>query len=194
MTNVTTKSAIDVETDPTQPTVCYYLSHASYSTMLSRIAHRRRQTYKKELKKVKVGNTSPFGNMKSRELAQLADCLTERLFPPGEMLLNYGEQGTCAYFILKGTVEVIGRDKNGNPFRVCEFSQGEDPVGFLEFFDGTVANNIADVRAKSNGRGVVTACITREHFERCMGPAKDLLKNAADTSHVYDYYRNKKKT
>ena len=175
--------------DAATPATCYLLEAHTYQLLLSRIAHRRREAYKAQLQRVKVGEIRPFAQMKPGDLAQLADCLTERCYAPGETLIKYGEPGTHAHIILKGLVEVIGR-KNGEPFKVCEFKEGEDPVGFLEFFDSnTAALTIADVVASHSCSSVITACIGREHFERCMGPIKELLKNAAATSNVYGYYR-----
>eukprot|EP01064_Diplonema_japonicum_P030998 TRINITY_DN5409_c0_g1_i7.p2 TRINITY_DN5409_c0_g1~~TRINITY_DN5409_c0_g1_i7.p2 ORF type:complete len:443 (+),score=87.03 TRINITY_DN5409_c0_g1_i7:1469-2797(+) len=191
VTNATCKSNIDVRASD-QPLVTYSLDHHTFSKVLSSIAHQRREKYKEELRKVTVGNRKPFGELTEGGLAQLADCLTERSYRPGDSIIKYGEPGRFAHIIMKGRVSVIGR-KNGSPFKVCEFAEGEDPIGFLEFFSSEEELTIADVVASpESSSNVVTACINKEHFEKCIGSVKELFKDAADTDQVYGYYRDVK--
>ena len=189
--NTTSKSPIDVKAAAGEKMVAYCLSPSDYSQLVAGIAHRKRVHLKAELTKVKFADTCPFAEMTEGQLAQLADCLVERHYLAGQHIIKYGEPGRHAHIILKGTVHVVGR-KSSKRFKVCEFREGEDPVGFLEFFnpngepDLTIADVIADPH---NSAGVTTACISREQFERCMGPIKELLHDVADHSNVYEYYR-----
>ncbi|KAJ9445432.1 Protein kinase A regulatory subunit [Diplonema papillatum] len=186
--NATSRSNMDVSASD-KPLTTYSLTHESYTSVLSTIAHQRREKYKEELRKVRVGERQPFGEMPEADLAQLADCLCEKSYKPGETIIKYGTPGLFAHIIMKGSVHVVGR-KDGEPFKVCEFSAGEDPIGFLEFFnpEGT-SLTIADVIASPEDSDVVTACISREHFEKCIGTVKDILQDMAATSNVYEYYR-----
>lgn len=75
---------------------------------------------------------------------------------------------------------------------VCRFSEGQDPVGFLEFLspgadaECAVADVIAD--PDPNGEGAVTARIGREDFGRTVGEAKDVF-HQVEASSKYQYYQ-----
>ena len=86
------------------------------------------------------------------------------------------------FLLVRGTVEVIGRDEHGKPFKVCEMGAGEN-FGELEFLENHSC--VADVRAVS---AVTTAKINRKHFEMCLGPVIHILKRNA-AAPKYQYYQ-----
>eukprot|EP01063_Lacrimia_lanifica_P015922 TRINITY_DN22576_c0_g1_i1.p1 TRINITY_DN22576_c0_g1~~TRINITY_DN22576_c0_g1_i1.p1 ORF type:complete len:525 (+),score=138.09 TRINITY_DN22576_c0_g1_i1:72-1646(+) len=185
--NATSKAAFDAVVGPTGA-LCWQLDHDAYSHSLSSIAFQRREQYKDRLREVKLADSEPFKDLGEERLAQIADSLVEKTYRTDQKIITFGEPGMFAHFIVKGKVDVIGR-RDGVPFKVCSFAAGEDPIGFLEFFeaaDSPQAVCCADVVASEQ---TITACISREHFEQSMGPVKSFLKDVVDQSQVYEYYR-----
>ncbi|KEG06683.1 putative regulatory subunit of protein kinase a-like protein [Trypanosoma grayi] len=162
----------------TDELVAWVLDRETYRHLVMGTAIRRRETYIQFLANV------PFlGGLDSYEKLQLADALSNDEFSPGDYIIHYGEEGEWLYIIMEGTVEVIGRDANSTPTKVCEFTQG-DHIGELEFLNNHRA--VADVVATTH---VITAKLNRRHFEMCLGPVMDVLKRCTSDP-KYEYYKN----
>ncbi|EKF38414.1 regulatory subunit of protein kinase a-like protein, putative [Trypanosoma cruzi marinkellei] len=166
----------------TDELIAWVLDRDTYRNLVMGTAIRRREKYIQFLANV------PFlGGLDSYEKLQLADALSSEEFSPGEYIIHYGEEGEWLYIIMEGTVEVIGRDADGEPTKVCEFTQG-DHIGELEFLNNH--RTVADVVAMTH---VITAKLNRRHFEMCLGPVIDVLKRCTNDP-KYEYYQNVLKT
>lgn len=156
--------------------VAWVLDRDTYRYLVMGTCIRRRETYEQILANV------PFlSTLDTYERMQVADALSSDEFQPGDYIIHYDEMGEWLYIIVDGEVEVIGRDDQGNPKKVCEFKGGEY-IGELEFLNNH--RTVADVIAKTP---VHTAKLNRRHFEMCMGPVIELLKRNIHTD-KYDYY------
>lgn len=166
----------------TDELVAWMLDRETYRNLVMGTTIRRREKYMQFLTNV------PFlGTLDHYEKSQLADALSSDEFAPGDYIIHYDEEGEWLYIIMEGVVEVIGRDQDDQPTKVCEFAQG-DHIGELEFLNNH--RTVADVVAKTH---VITAKLNRRHFEMCLGPVIDVLKRGA-TDPKYEYYQNVLKT
>ncbi|CBH17408.1 protein kinase A regulatory subunit, putative [Trypanosoma brucei gambiense DAL972] len=162
--------------------IAWALDRDTYRHLVMGSAIRRRETYIQFLTNI------PFlSGLDNYEKLQLADALSSDEFEPGDYIIRYGEEGEWLYIILEGSVDVVGRDDDGNEKHVWEFGKG-DHVGELEFLNNHA--NVADVVAKTH---VVTAKLNRRHFEMCLGPVIDVLKRTSQQPN-YEYYQSKLKT
>ena len=160
----------------------WVLDRKTYTRLLHGTFIKKRALYSDFLSKISFLQTLPHGG-----LIQLADALQPHNFKQGEHLIRYGEEGLWFYIIVEGVVEVLGRDANNAPISVCEFKRG-DCVGEMEFL--YQHKTVADVVAKT--REVRTAKLNRPHFEMCMGPLKEYLKEIRQVDPVFDYYRSRR--
>ena len=158
----------------------YYLPQRDYKLYTAQCSLRRREKYSGFLSKVKF-----LSALTIQERLQLADGLRGQSYIQGDHLIRFGEDGKWFMLILEGIVEVIGRDKQGQKVPVCEFQAG-NCVGELEFL--YQHKTVADCVAKT--QTVRVAQMTKSHFEKLMGPAKEVLERNANTSEVYKYYRS----
>lgn len=158
--------------------VTWALDRDTYRNLVMGTAIRRRETFVKYLDNI------PFlESLSSYEKTQVADALSSDEYQKGDTIIRYDTDGEWMYIILEGTVEVLGRDKDGQTTKVCEFTQG-DYIGELEFLNNH--RTVADVIATTY---VHTAKLNRRHFEMCLGPVMDMLKR--NTHHPkYEYYQN----
>ena len=167
----------------------FLLDPEDYSGVMCNIAHEKREKYKGWLSNISYLRALPLC-----ALLQLADALEERKYCDGERIVEFGEVGENIHFVVDGTVDVVGREqKDGklhaqNKKYICSFNEGH-PLGYIEFFDVDCPLNIADVVARGP---VLTATIGRNHFETCLGPVRDFLKELTEAPE-YEYYRNAKK-
>ena len=156
----------------------YSIKRETFRMILAKASKIKRATYGGFLQNIKF-----LKGMTRTELLQLCDALKTVRLADGECLIQYGEEGQWFHLIVEGQVEVIGRDGDDKNIKVCEFTTG-DCVGELEFINNHKC--VADVKAVGEVR---TAKMNRRHFEMCMGPVVDVLKRVADTSTIYEYYR-----
>eukprot|EP01012_Entosiphon_sulcatum_P048922 TRINITY_DN674_c0_g1_i1.p1 TRINITY_DN674_c0_g1~~TRINITY_DN674_c0_g1_i1.p1 ORF type:complete len:1788 (+),score=332.31 TRINITY_DN674_c0_g1_i1:113-5476(+) len=161
-------------------TECWVLDRLTYRHVVMQVSIQKRQLFEQLLSNVKF-----LRGMSHYDMLTLADALQPVQFAPGDYLVRYGEDGNLMYIILEGTAEVLGRDSDGDPVFVCEFSYG-DPVGELEFINNHPC--VADVIAKTY---VGAVFLHREHFELCMGPVKDYLQDTAMHDVKYTYYQER---
>eukprot|EP01004_Peranema_trichophorum_P003212 NODE_2213_length_1652_cov_135.017005_g1896_i0.p1 GENE.NODE_2213_length_1652_cov_135.017005_g1896_i0~~NODE_2213_length_1652_cov_135.017005_g1896_i0.p1 ORF type:complete len:506 (+),score=109.72 NODE_2213_length_1652_cov_135.017005_g1896_i0:113-1519(+) len=155
------------------------LDRKTYTHIMHNTFIKKRALYTEFLSKI-----SFLQSMSHKELIQLADALQPDKFKKGEHLISYGEEGTWFYIIVEGVVEVLGRNDKGEKIPVCTFTRGEC-VGELEFLHNH--NTVADVVAQTEE--VRVAKLNRAHFEMCMGPIKELLKQSRAVDPVFSYYR-----
>eukprot|EP01059_Diplonema_ambulator_P012223 TRINITY_DN22455_c0_g1_i2.p1 TRINITY_DN22455_c0_g1~~TRINITY_DN22455_c0_g1_i2.p1 ORF type:complete len:519 (+),score=170.21 TRINITY_DN22455_c0_g1_i2:143-1699(+) len=160
----------------------FCLDRNTYRHIVTKSSADKRQRYMGFLEKISFLKT-----MQTAELMQLADALKSTQYKAGEIIIEHGSPGMWFHIITEGVVEVIGR-KEGEKVKVCTFTEGEC-VGELEFINNHMC--VADVIATEPG--VRTAKMNRRHFEKVMGPCVDLLKRTADTSDVFQYYRETRK-
>ena len=163
--------------------VCCAISRNAYKNICAKASKIKRERYEGFLANVKF-----LQNLEKEERLRLADALKSAKYSKGEKIIKYGEEGTWFNIILDGRVDVIGRDANGAEVHVCSFKEG-DCVGELEFIFGhkTVADCVAGTPI------VKTAKMTANHFEKVIGPAKEVLESRAGGDNVYSYYRQTNK-
>lgn len=175
------KSEDTVEAAMAMTQVCW-LDRKSYQIILAKASQAKRARYEGFLSGLKF-----LSGLEPHERLQLADSLKSDTYKKGDYLIKFGETGEWFQIILEGTVDVIGRDAEGNKVHVCSFQEG-DCVGELEFLFKHKC--VADVVAASPE--VKTAKMTTFHFEKVIGSAKEVLERKANDDEVYGYYRRKK--
>jgi CRP-like cAMP-binding protein len=168
-----------------EPTECYALDEEHLRNMLTAGAYNKRERYVKWLEKIPW-----LQNLDRKNKIQLADALEAKKYKKGERLIEYGVPGEWMYIIEDGTVDVWGYDEMHRPITtkaICSFGIG-DCVGELEFItdDPAFKNTQADVVASTEVRAVR---LHQRHFELCLGPLKDLLRDQVATLEKFDYYR-----
>jgi cAMP-dependent protein kinase regulator len=161
-------------------TVVCSIDRYAYKNICMKAAFEKRERYEGFLRKVRF-----LDGLTNDERLRLGEALKSAKYSKGENIISYGEEGKWFNIILEGRIDVIGRDDRGKEVYVCSFEAG-DCVGELEFLRGhkTVADCVAATDI------VKTAKMARNHFEKVIGPAKDVLERQAKDSEVYAYYRN----
>ena len=159
------------------------LNRQRYKLIAARASQEKRLRYEGFLSQVKF-----LKSLSTLEKLQLADSLKSAKYTQGEKLISFGEPGHWFSIILEGTVNVIGRDEFGKECHVCSFTVG-DCVGELEFLfkHSTVADVVAATAV------VRTAKMTSRHFEKVIGPAREILERQAQNDEVFSYYRQQKR-
>lgn len=69
-------------------------------------------------------NVPLFGGLSAAQLKLLAFTGSVQRFEPGEILMQQGDRADCAYVILEGEVEVLGRTRGGEEFVIA--AQGKN--------------------------------------------------------------------
>lgn len=157
--------------------VLYSLDEASYHRAVMTNSLQKRKKFEKLTLNVPFLRCMPdFERMK------IAEALVTREYRRGQSIIKFGSPGTYMHFVVEGEVRVVGRN-NGRRVEVVRLHAG-DVVGELEFLFNHLT--VADVVAISHR--VVTACISREHFELIIGPIQDRLKEFVATSSTYENY------
>lgn len=157
--------------------VLYSLDEASYHRAVMTNSLQKRKKFEALTLNVPFLRCMPdFERMK------IAEALVTREYSRGQAIIKFGAPGTHMHFIVEGEVKVVGRN-NGRKVEVVRLHAG-DVVGELEFLFNHLT--VADVIATSHR--VVTACISRGHFELIIGPIQDRLKEFVATSATYEKY------
>ena len=105
-------------------------------------------------------------------LVRISDALTTVTFPTGERIINKGDQGEVFYILKDGTVKVhdIGF---GDSAYIDQFLGPGDWFGERALLTGEP--RVANVTAQSN---CVTLCLSRDTFEKTLGPLQGLIDHA----------------
>jgi cAMP-dependent protein kinase regulator len=160
------------------PVSTFTIDRDTYRHIVMMVSIRKRKQHTSYLQQV------PFlQHMTPHELTNLADALETRYFAPDEYLIRFDSEGEYMFFISSGEVKVVGRDQQtAAEVEVCRFGVGET-IGELEFIHHH--KSVADVIAVTE----VKACSLHiAHFEGCMGPVKEFMKQNADTNTKFAYY------
>jgi len=99
----------------------------------------------------------------------------------GDTIIKYGSRGSYLYLVLHGSVEVVGRDADGEEVKACELDAGAI-VGELEFIHDETC--CADVVALTPVR---TQRLSKQEFLRITGDTglNMFAKNLMDTRYLY---------
>eukprot|EP00667_Euglena_gracilis_P001237 EG_transcript_1237 len=154
----------------------FMLDRETYRQTVMQLSIKKRDLYAKLLRRVDF-----LKAMSDYDLLTLADALQSAEYQPGDTIVQFGSSGTWMHIILEGTVEVQGRDDTGKVIEVCELT-AFDPIGELEFLHQHRC--VADVVAKTY---VETVKLNREHFDLCMGPVLETLRER-ENKPEYAYY------
>jgi CRP-like cAMP-binding protein len=99
------------------------------------------------MEKLAVISSSPlFEMLSSTELAHLAELSEQRRYGVGEFVFEEGELGDSLYVIIRGEVEVLRRDAEGQP-RILTVLTAPDFFGEMSLIDKEYRS--ATVRARS---------------------------------------------
>ena len=151
----------------------YRLKRRSYRKLVMAACQERRRLYRELLAGV------PFAALLSEQQSLgLADALTPIKFPPGDVLIKFGDQNEWMYIIVDGVVEVFHANLKD---KVCDLRRGE-MVGELEFLNTHAA--VANCVAKTH---VQALRLHRDHFEAALGPCAAFIQ-ATLTKPKYAYY------
>jgi cAMP-dependent protein kinase regulator len=109
------------------------------------------------------------------ELAQVLDCIYEKIYSDGEVVIRQGEEGDRFYLIAEGSAKAVKHETQGNVA-----SPKSSVVGLMrkgEFFGEraliTSEPRACDVIAVGKLKVV---CMDRQQFERLLGPCRDILQ------------------
>jgi len=113
-----------------------------------------------------VGKIAAHLTMGQRQ--ELMRCTSTEIVGRGDKLLEQGQMTTHIFMIIRGEVEVVGRDWNLSPFTVCTIGPGT-AFGHPHL----QRPSSCDLIAKNSE--VVVDCITKEDFLRIMGDDQECL-------------------
>jgi cAMP-dependent protein kinase regulator len=156
-----------------EPLVAFRLDRRSYRKLVMAVCQERRRLYRELLSGV------PFAAaLSEQQSVGLADALTPIKFPPGEVMIKFGDHNEWMYIIVDGVVEVFQQNMKD---KVCDLRRGE-MVGELEFLNkhATVANCVAKTHVQA-------LKLHRDHFEAAMGPCAGFMKEVLKQP-KYAYY------
>lgn len=106
-------------------------------------------------------------------LTRISDALTTVTFPPGERIINKGDVGEVFYILREGNVKVHDIGFGDSQYVDQVLSPG-DWFGERALLTGEP--RVANVTAETN---CSTLCLSRETFEKTLGPLQNLINHAA---------------
>lgn len=114
-----------------------------------------------------------LANLDERMLSKVADALTSVNFQAGDQIINKGDVGEVFYILKEGTVKVhdIGF---GDSQYVDQVLGPGDFFGERALLTGEP--RVANITSETHS---VTLCLSRETFEKTLGPLQDLIDNAS---------------
>jgi len=151
------------------------LDRTTFNNIVQEAATKKRKYYSSILSKVEIlAEIDPY------EKEQLCDTLKEEEFPPGEYIVNQGEQGNRFYIIAEGKLIAEKKeDPNSEWKKVYEYKEG-DYFGEIALVKNTVRQ--ASIKAVTKCRVV---SIDRDAFKRLLGPMEDILQRNMDKYKKY---------
>eukprot|EP00475_Leptophrys_vorax_P041395 TRINITY_DN7801_c0_g1_i1.p1 TRINITY_DN7801_c0_g1~~TRINITY_DN7801_c0_g1_i1.p1 ORF type:complete len:343 (+),score=59.80 TRINITY_DN7801_c0_g1_i1:31-1059(+) len=142
------------------------------------------QIQKRTLYESFLSNVQIFKKLNHSELAQVLDCVYEKTFSDGELVIQQGEQGDRFYLIAEGSAKAVKHESNGSGV-----------VGLMrkgEFFGEraliTSEPRACDVVAVGNLKVV---CMDRQQFERLLGPCREILQRRISQYDALNQEHNK---
>ncbi|CCW65300.1 unnamed protein product [Phytomonas sp. EM1] len=124
--------------------------------------------------------------LSDHERLSVVEALMIKVFKKDQYIFHFGQKTSHVYLILEGEVKVVGRRK-GQKKEIIRLHK-DDIIGELEFILSRLT--VADVVVSSER--VVTACISRSHFELITGPISENLKRLIASNPIYDVYYHRK--
>lgn len=151
------------------------LDRESFQMMVSTAENTRHTQYEGFLQDVDL-----FKHLTRYEIAQLSDLLESELFESGEDIVKQGEDGKLFYIVEDGEAKAYITGESGE-IEVKHYSKQGDYFGEIALI--TNGQRKATVRATGTGCSVLS--VSREDFDRVLGPIKDMLVKNIDNYPVY---------
>ena len=159
------------------PCVMYALDQQSYQHIVLNVSVEKRKKYEALLLNVQF-----LQALSNYDRMTIAEALVTTEYQRDEPIISFGEKGQWMHIIVEGEVLVVGRER-GKKIDIVRLDAG-NVVGELEFlFDHPT---VADVVAVS--KRVVTAKISKKHFEMVLGSIGDQLKQYVAKNPTYEHY------
>mmetsp|Transcript_44624 Transcript_44624/g.127314 ORF Transcript_44624/g.127314 Transcript_44624/m.127314 type:complete len:304 (+) Transcript_44624:2-913(+) len=146
------------------------LDRDSFQMMLCTAENTKKSKYEEFLANIEL-----FAHMTKYELAQLSDMLESELFESGEDICKQGDEGNYFYIIEDGEATAYINGERGE----VEVKRYTTPGNY--FGEVSLITNVArraTVRAAGEGCSVLS--VSRDDFDRVLGPIKDILKDNID--------------
>jgi len=129
------------------------------------------QTQQKDINDV-LRKVAFLSKLDESNLLRIADALTSVTFPEGERIINKGDVGEVFYIIREGKVKVHDIGFGDSQYVDQELGPG-DWFGERALLTGDVRS--ANISAITN---CTTLCLSRDTFEKILGPLQDLIDHA----------------
>eukprot|EP00927_Polykrikos_kofoidii_P040831 TRINITY_DN34830_c0_g1_i1.p1 TRINITY_DN34830_c0_g1~~TRINITY_DN34830_c0_g1_i1.p1 ORF type:complete len:768 (-),score=171.47 TRINITY_DN34830_c0_g1_i1:132-2435(-) len=128
-------------------------------------------------------NIDMFRHMTKYEIAQLSDMLTSEPFDEGEVIVEQGAEGNYFYIVEDGDAKAYINGERGE-VEVKHYHTPGDYFGEVALI--TNAARRATVRACAQGCSVLS--VSREDFDRVLGPIRTILEENIDKYPAYATY------
>jgi cAMP-dependent protein kinase regulator len=151
------------------------LDRESFQMMLTTAETERHTQYEGFLAGIDV-----FKHLTRYETAQLSDMLESELFEGGEDIVKQGEPGKVFYIVEDGEAKAYISGEKGE-VEVKHYNKPGDYFGEIALI--TESHRKATVRAFGSGCTVLS--VSREDFDRVLGPIKDMLAKNIENYPAY---------
>lgn len=145
------------------------LDRESFQMMLSTAEHIRKSTYEEFLANVEI-----FSHMTRYELGRLSDMLESELFEAGEDIVKQGDHGNSFYIIEEGEAKAYIHGEEGE-VEVKHYARPGEYFGEVALIMDEARR--ATVRALTD---CVVLSVSRDDFDRVLGPIKGILEAQVD--------------
>jgi len=145
------------------------LDRESFQMMLCTAENLKKSQYEEFLANIEI-----FAHMTKYELARLSDMLETELFEAGEDIVKQGDEGNYFYIIEDGEARAYINGEKGE-VEVKYYSKPGEFFGEVSLI--TNAARRATVRAASD---CSVLSVSRDDFDRVIGPIKDILEANID--------------
>jgi len=151
------------------------LDRDSFQLMLTTAENLKKSQYEEFLANIEI-----FKALTKYELAQLSDMLESELFDAGEDIVKQGDEGNYFYILEDGEAKAYINGDKGE-VEVKAYKVPGEYFGEVSLLNNS--SRKATVRAV--GEGCTVLSVSREDFNRVIGPIKDLLEANADKYPAY---------
>mmetsp|Transcript_5339 Transcript_5339/g.9536 ORF Transcript_5339/g.9536 Transcript_5339/m.9536 type:complete len:770 (+) Transcript_5339:30-2339(+) len=152
------------------------LDRESFQLMLTTAENVRKSQYEDFLSKIEM-----FQVLTKYELSQLSDMLESEPFDGGEDIISQGDEGRYFYLIEEGEAKAYIDGENGE-IEVKHYKEPGEFFGEVALLTNSARK--ATVRAVGS-RGCAVLSVSREDFDRVLGPIKDILQANVDKYPAY---------